>query len=60
MENKSSQRDDISELVYRLDERVKNLEKRVGRIETGILGILVAAMYILARAVLNSSGIPLI
>lgn len=59
MDKKPTTVKDTAELVVRIDERVKYLEKRIGRIETGILGILVASLYILARAVLSSSGIPL-
>lgn len=60
MESENQQTINDRELLIRLDERVKNLEKRIGRMETGILSILVASMYILGRAVLSSSGIPLL
>lgn len=50
--------DTDAELLGRIDERTKALERRLARVEIGILSILIACGYIVVRIVLNQAGLP--
>lgn len=50
--------DSIEVTVARIDERTKSIEKRLARVEIGLLTVLVASAWVTIQYVLSAVGLP--